>query len=117
MTERWTDLTVTGDERPLPRAVDRAAYRIVQEALTNAARHAGPAKITVRIDYGGGGDGELTIDVDDDGAADPARPPVPGTGLTGMRERVSALGGTLRAAPRAEGGFAVRARLPMGETV
>ncbi|MFD0252356.1 sensor histidine kinase [Streptomyces sp. NPDC127113] len=113
------DLTVTGDERPLPPAVDRAAYRIVQEALTNAARHAGPAKITVRIDYGGDGDGdgELTIDVDDDGAADPARQPVPGTGLTGMRERVTALGGTLRAAPRAEGGFAVRARLPMGETV
>ncbi|MFG3320154.1 sensor histidine kinase [Streptomyces sp. NPDC048171] len=111
------DLTVTGDERPLPRAVDGAVYRIVQEALTNAARHAGPAKITVRIDYGGCGDGELTIDVDDDGAADPARPPAPGTGLTGMRERVTALGGTLRAAPRAEGGFAVRARLPMGETV
>ncbi|CAM5408497.1 histidine kinase OS=Streptomyces tendae OX=1932 GN=GUR47_00975 PE=4 SV=1 [Streptomyces tendae] len=120
------DLTVTGDERPLPRALDRAAYRIVQEALTNAARHAGPAKVRVRIDYGtrstgrNGGDrgrsvGELTIDVDDDGAADPARPPVPGTGLTGMRERVSALGGTLRAAPRAEGGFSVRARLPLAE--
>jgi signal transduction histidine kinase len=111
------DLTVTGDERPLPRALDRAAYRIVQEALTNAARHAGPAKVRVRIDYGGPGPvGELAIDVDDDGAADPARPPVPGTGLTGMRERVSALGGTLRAAPRAEGGFSVRARLPLGET-
>ncbi len=115
------DLTVTGDERPLPRAVDLAAYRIVQEALTNAARHAGPAKVRVRIDYGTGNTGapvrELAIDVDDDGAADPARPPVPGTGLTGMRERVGALGGTLSAAPRAEGGFAVRARLPLGETI
>ncbi|MFD5280376.1 sensor histidine kinase [Streptomyces rubrogriseus] len=126
------ELTVTGDERPLPRAVDRAAYRIVQEALTNAARHAGPAKVRVRIDYGtrnttdptvdhttdhtGDRMGELTIVVDDDGAADPDRPPVPGTGLTGMHERVSALGGTLRAAPRAEGGFSVRARLPLGET-
>ncbi|MFG2682423.1 sensor histidine kinase [Streptomyces sp. NPDC048392] len=118
------DLTVTGDERPLPRAVDRAAYRIVQEALTNAARHAGPAKVRVRIGYGTGDTGEatvqsmgeLTIDVDDDGAADPARPPVPGTGLTGMRERVTALGGTLCAAPRAEGGFSVRARLPLAET-
>ncbi|MFB6751838.1 sensor histidine kinase [Streptomyces sp. NPDC056353] len=115
------DLTVTGDERPLPRAVDLAAYRIVQEALTNAARHAGPAKVRVRIDYGTGNTGapvgELAIDVDDDGAADPDRPPVPGTGLTGMRERVSALGGTLSAAPRAEGGFAVRARLPLVEAV
>lgn len=111
------DLTVTGDERPLPRAVDRAAYRIVQEALTNAARHAGPAKVTVLIDYGSGSEGQLAIDVDDDGAADPARPPTPGTGLTGMRERVTALGGTLGAAPRAEGGFSVRARLPLGETV
>ncbi|MEU5144234.1 histidine kinase [Streptomyces sp. NPDC021139] len=122
------DLAVTGDERPLPRALDRAAYRIVQEALTNAARHAGPAKVRVRIDYGTrntgeamgdriGPAGELTIAVDDDGAADPARPPVPGTGLTGMHERVSALGGTLRAAPRAEGGFSVHARLPLGETV
>ncbi|MCV2458226.1 sensor histidine kinase [Streptomyces sp. ICN988] len=115
------DLTVTGDERPLPRAVDLAAYRIVQEALTNAARHAGPAKVRVRIDYGTGNTGApagvLAIDVDDDGAADPDRPPVPGTGLTGMRERVSALGGTLSAAPRAEGGFAVRARLPLVEAV
>ncbi|MYS69826.1 sensor histidine kinase, partial [Streptomyces sp. SID5926] len=108
-----------------------AAYRIVQEALTNAARHAGPANVRVRIDYGtrnttdpavdhttdhtGDRMGELTIVVDDDGAADPDRPPVPGTGLTGMHERVSALGGTLRAAPRAEGGFSVRARLPLGE--
>ncbi|MFA3872658.1 sensor histidine kinase [Streptomyces sp. MMCC 100] len=115
------DLTVTGDERPLPESVGRAAYRIVQEALTNAARHAGPAKVRVRIDYGTGNKGEhvgeLTIEVDDDGSADPARPPVPGTGLTGMHERVSALGGTLRAAPRADGGFSVHARLPLGETV
>lgn len=59
---------------------------------------------------------ELTVEVDDDGTADPARPPVPGTGLTGMRERVGALGGTLRAAPRTEGGFSVYARLPTGET-
>ncbi|CAM5331797.1 histidine kinase OS=Streptomyces tendae OX=1932 GN=GUR47_00975 PE=4 SV=1 [Streptomyces tendae] len=115
------DLLVTGDERPLPPAVDRAAYRIVQEALTNAARHAGPAGVRVRIDYGtrnaSDRPGELTMDVDDDGGADPARPPVPGTGLTGMRERVVALGGTLRAAPRAEGGFSVHVRLPLEEAV
>ncbi len=87
-------------------------YRIVQEALTNAARHAGPAKVSVRLAYG---DGDLTVLVEDDGAADPSRPPTPGIGLTGMRERVTALGGTLDAAPREEGGFAVRARLPLGE--
>lgn len=106
------DLTVTGEERPLTATVDRAMYRIVQEALTNAARHAGPAKVSVRLAYGGG---DLTVLVEDDGAADPSRPPEPGIGLTGMRERVTALGGTLDAAPREEGGFAVRARLPLGE--
>ncbi|MFC9317738.1 sensor histidine kinase [Streptomyces nigra] len=106
------ELTVTGEERPLPAPVDRAAYRIVQEALTNAARHAGPAKVDVHLDHG---EGQLTVRVEDDGVADPSCPPVPGTGLTGMRERVTALGGTLEAAPRAEGGFAVRARLPLGE--
>ncbi|MFJ4682377.1 sensor histidine kinase [Streptomyces sp. NPDC088789] len=104
------DLAVTGTERALPPTVERAAYRIVQEGLTNAARHAGPAQVRVGLDYG---DTELTVRVDDDGTADPARPPSPGTGLTGMRERVTALGGTLRTAPRAEGGFSVRARLPL----
>ena len=58
----------------------------------------------------------MTVHVDDDGVADQARPPTPGIGLTGMRERVTALGGTLHAAPRAEGGFSVRACLPLGET-
>ncbi|MGW4751689.1 sensor histidine kinase [Streptomyces chartreusis] len=106
------DLTVTGDERPLAATVDRAMYRIVQEALTNAARHAGPAKVSVQLMYE---EGDLTIRVEDDGTADPSRPPTVGIGLTGMRERVTALGGTLEAAPRAEGGFAVRARLPLGE--
>ncbi|MFE0253925.1 sensor histidine kinase [Streptomyces sp. NPDC059010] len=107
------ELTVTGEERPLAATVDRAMYRIVQEALTNAARHAGPAKVGVQLAYG---EGDLTIQVEDDGSADPSSPPTPGIGLTGMRERVTALGGTLDAAPRAEGGFAVRARLPLGET-
>ncbi|MGW4554698.1 sensor histidine kinase [Streptomyces sp. NPDC004365] len=105
------ELTVTGEARPLSAAVDRAVYRIVQEALTNAVRHAGAARVSVGLDYG---ERELTVRVDDDGSADPARPPVPGTGLTGMRERVTALGGTLQAAPRAQGGFSVLARLPSG---
>ncbi|WP_406471980.1 sensor histidine kinase [Streptomyces sp. NBC_01615] len=105
------DLKVSGEERALTATVDRAAYRIVQEALTNAARHAGPAKVTVGLDYT---PGELTIRVDDNGVAQPSRPPTPGIGLTGMRERVTALGGTLNAGPRAEGGFSVRAELPLG---
>ncbi|WP_329335749.1 sensor histidine kinase [Streptomyces sp. NBC_01352] len=107
------ELTVTGDESPLPSTVDRAVYRIVQEALTNAARHAGPAKVHVRLDYG---EEALAIQVDDDGTADPNRPCTPGIGLTGMRERVTALGGTLHAGPRAEGGFSVRAELPSEAT-
>lgn len=65
----------------------------------------------MRIDYA---DGELVVRIDDDGEADPDAPPVPGTGLLGMRERVAALGGQLRAEPRPEGGFTVRAELPLG---
>lgn len=104
------DLAVTGEERELPATVEKAVYRIVQEALTNAARHAGPAKVQVQLAYG---EGEVTVAVADDGSAAPDCPPAPGIGLTGMRERVTALGGTLRAAPRAEGGFEVRAELPL----
>ncbi|KOG43062.1 sensor histidine kinase [Streptomyces resistomycificus] len=103
------ELTVTGEERARPATVDRAVYRIVQEALTNAARHAGQAKVQVQLCYG---EDELVIRVDDDGAADPSRPAAPGMGLTGMRERVTALGGALHTGPRAEGGFSVRAHLP-----
>ncbi|NDU71536.1 sensor histidine kinase [Actinomadura sp. DSM 109109] len=103
---------VTGTRRDLPGEVDRAAYRIVQEALTNVSRHAGGAAAAVRVEYG---DAELVVQVDDDGKADPGAPPVPGTGLLGMRERVTALGGRLRAAPRPEGGFTVRAELPLGD--
>jgi len=104
-------LTVSGTRRELPPEVDRAAYRIVQEALTNVSRHAGGAAATVRIDYA---DDELAVRIDDDGRASPDAPPVPGTGLLGMRERVAALGGRLRAEPRPEGGFPVRAALPLG---
>ncbi|MFC5823088.1 sensor histidine kinase [Nonomuraea insulae] len=105
-------VTVSGARRELPAEVDRAAYRIVQEALTNVSRHAGGAAATVRIDYGGE---ELVVQVDDDGEASQDAPPVPGVGLLGMRERVTALGGRLRAEPRTEGGFTVRASLPLRE--
>jgi signal transduction histidine kinase len=100
---------VTGTRRELPLEVDRAAYRIVQESLTNVTRHAGSATAAVTVEYGAGG---LTVQIDDDGTALPDDPPVPGVGLIGMRERVTALGGTLGAEPRAAGGFRVRAELP-----
>jgi signal transduction histidine kinase len=105
-------LTVVGQRRPLPDEVDRAAYRIVQEALTNVARHAGGASASVRIEYGADG---LALQVDDDGRASPDTVPIPGVGLIGMRERVIALGGSLQAEPRAGGGFRVRAELPLRE--
>ncbi|SFO84967.1 MULTISPECIES: sensor histidine kinase [Actinomadura] len=104
-------VTVTGTPRELPPEVDRAAYRIVQEALTNVSRHAGGAAAEVVIDYR---QEDLVVRVDDHGEADPDAPPVPGTGLLGMRERVTALGGRLRAEPRPESGFTVRAELPLG---
>ena len=99
-----------GTARPLPFGVDVAAYRIAQEALTNVARHAGPATAAVRITYG---EEDLTVQVDDNGRR-PARPvPAGSTGIAGMRERAAALGGELYAGPRPGGGFRVRARLPL----
>jgi signal transduction histidine kinase len=126
---------VEGTPRPLPAGVDLAAFRIVQEALTNVTRHAGrPATATVLVAYG---DHDLTVQVDDDGkgveppsaAAVPFRPadsPVgsdrqdrrsgrSGNGIRGMRERAAALGGELAAGPRPGGGFRVSARLPLPE--
>ncbi|MFJ8885206.1 sensor histidine kinase [Streptomyces sp. NPDC102402] len=103
-------VAVEGEERPLPADVDGAAYRIVQEALTNVARHADRAGTSVRLAYG---DTALVVTVDDDGPCTPGDRVTPGTGLTGMRERVTALGGTLETAPRARGGFSVRAELPL----
>jgi signal transduction histidine kinase len=106
-------LTIEGHPNDVPAAVDRTAYRIVQESLTNVARHAGAATASVRIDYR---PGAVAIQIDDDGTATPASVPVPGVGLLGMRERVTALGGHLRAEPRGEGGFTVRAELPVDRT-
>jgi signal transduction histidine kinase len=100
---------VRGDRRPLPAEVDQAAYRVVQEALTNVTRHAGPATASVQITYD---TRTLTVRVDDDGTGS-RRPPVPGYGLVGMRERVTALGGRLRAEPGPSHGFTVLAELPV----
>jgi signal transduction histidine kinase len=105
-----TTLVISGQRHALPAEVSQAAYRIVQEALTNVTRHAGEASATVRVGYG---TKELTLQVDDDGQAKPGVPVVPGTGLTGMRERVTALGGELSAGPRPSGGFSVLARIPV----
>jgi signal transduction histidine kinase len=108
-----------GTVRPLPFGVDVAAFRIVQEALTNVSRHARGAAATVHVSYG---DDALVVQIDDDGAGAPTdgaagtgagTGPGTGKGIVGMRERVGALGGELVAGPRPEGGFRVRARLPL----
>ncbi|GGN72027.1 sensor histidine kinase [Nocardia rhizosphaerihabitans] len=103
-------LTIEGRRQDLPAAVDRTVYRIVQESLTNISRHAGAATASVRIDYRSD---VLIVRVDDDGNATAATAAPPGVGLLGMHERVNALGGRLRAAPRSQGGFRVLAELPV----
>ena len=126
-------VNVTGPERTLPPEVDQAAYRIVQEALTNVSRHAGQASAWVNLCYTPDG---LEIQVDDDGAgisiasnrsntssngtssnatnngSGNGHSASNGLGLIGMRERVTALGGRLQAGPRDGGGFQVRAEIP-----
>ncbi|MEU8250290.1 histidine kinase [Nonomuraea sp. NPDC048916] len=106
-------LTIEGQRHDVPAAVSRTAYRIVQESLTNIARHAAAATASVQIDVR---PDALAIRVDDDGKATPGTAPVPGVGLLGMRERVTALGGRLRAEPRGDGGFTVQAELPVDQT-
>ncbi|WP_399892598.1 sensor histidine kinase [Streptomyces sp. BBFR51] len=98
----------TGPRAPLPAAVDLAAYRIVQESLTNAVRHSGARHVVVGVRHGRR---VLALSVTDDGPR-PARPGY-GSGIAGMTERARALGGTLSAEPGPTGGFTVRARLPL----
>ncbi|HZD38177.1 MAG TPA: sensor histidine kinase [Actinomycetes bacterium] len=98
--------------RELPGAVDQAAYRIVQESLTNAIRHAGPARVTVSIVYGPD-DLELRVADDGRGPCEGAGPAGGGRGIVGMRERAELLGGELVAGPGPDRGFQVRARLPL----
>ncbi|GAA0275203.1 sensor histidine kinase [Cryptosporangium japonicum] len=105
---------VTGPAGPLPDAVDLTAYRLIQESLTNTAKHAAGTSASVRLDFR---PGILTLTVEDDGPAirTGSRVAATGTighGIIGMRERAAALGGRLSAGPRPEGGFRVTAELP-----
>jgi signal transduction histidine kinase len=108
------DLRLTGIPHALPPAVDRAAFRIAQEALTNVARHAGRTTAHVEVRYLDDG---VVVQVDDDGSdgtdGSTESPRGSGAGITGMRERAAALGGHLDAGPRPGGGFRVRAFLPV----
>jgi signal transduction histidine kinase len=101
---------VAGEPRAVPASVDLAVYRIVQEALTNVARHARPASAVVRLSYG---DDDVTVEVDDAGIQHSDGNGAGGNGIAGMRERVAALGGEFSAGPRQDAGFRVRARLPL----
>jgi signal transduction histidine kinase len=89
--------------------LDSAAYRILQESLTNVIRHAGPSRVRIGISHG---EDELRITVADDGAG-PGKMSSTGRGIAGMRERCELLGGNLAAGPRPEGGFEVVATLPL----
>ena len=105
---------VTGDPGQLPAGVDVAAYRVVQEALTNVVRYAAASTVVVRLDYGARG---LTVHVDDDGHGRLGVPAAGGGhGIPGMRERVAALGGRLDASANPGGGFRVHAWLPLASS-
>jgi signal transduction histidine kinase len=110
-------VTVTGRPRPLAAVTDLAAFRIIQEALTNSIRHAGPATATVAVHYGD----DLLIEIEDTGRGATLRSGQPdlsagsGHGLQGMRERAAAAGGTIEIGPRPAGGFRVAARFPLDD--
>jgi signal transduction histidine kinase len=116
------ELVVEGTEAALPAGVDLSAYRIVQEALTNAVRHGGEGRARVLVSYG---EHDLRLRVWDegrpaggDGSPPRGRPPTaPGRGLLGMRERVALFGGELQAGPEPDGGFTVDARIPIGTVI
>jgi signal transduction histidine kinase len=104
------DLQVVGEPLQLPTGLDLSAYRIVQEGLTNVLKHGDQAKARVRVRYGSD---EIELEVVDESHAAAAEVTDDGHGLAGMRERVAVYGGEFEAGPRAEGGFRVRARLPL----
>jgi signal transduction histidine kinase len=104
------EFCVDGERRELPVGIELSAYRIVQEALTNALKHAGRAHASVSVRYG---PDSLELEIADDGAGVPADVPGGGHGLAGIRERVSLYGGKFDASARLGGGFAVRVLLPL----
>jgi signal transduction histidine kinase len=109
------EVEIAGSERPLPPTVDLSAYRIVQEALTNTLRHAGPARATVKVNYA---DSAIDIEVLDNGRGPIASQngSAVGHGLIGMRERVTLLGGKFQAGHYPGVGYSVRAHLPLDGT-
>src|SRR5581483_11138511 len=105
------ELHVDGEPVPLPRGIDLSAYRIVQEGLTNALTHAGASNADVTVRYGRD---ELQIEVRDDGKGSSTTDGL-GHGLVGIRERVKIYGGEMSAGTAADGGFVLRARLPLSD--
>jgi signal transduction histidine kinase len=103
-------LAIEGEPVPLPAGLDLCAYRIVQEGLTNALKHAGPACAEVLLRYA---PQSLELEIRDDGRGRSEAAGGSGHGLIGMRERVALYGGTLHAGPGARGGFEIRAHLPL----
>jgi signal transduction histidine kinase len=110
------DVKIEGAARPLPAGLDLVAYRVVQEALTNTLKHAGPARAQVIVSYG---DTDITISVLDTGQGreDSIDAPGSGFGLEVMRERAALYGGTVEAGRDSSGGYAVRVRLPVPQGV
>lgn len=106
------EIVVEGERRPLAPGVDLSAYRIVQEALTNTIKHAGGVRTRITVRHG---ERELELEVSDDGPGPSANGAKSGSGhgLVGMRERVASLGGELHTGPGPDGGFIVRASLPL----
>lgn len=108
------ELVVRGTPVPVPPGLDLAGYRVVQEGLTNACKHASSAHVRVLLDYT---PAAIVVTVEDDGTGSGTSGGAPGHGLIGMRERVQLYAGTLEAERRAAGGFVVRAELPLAPSV
>jgi signal transduction histidine kinase len=104
------ELAVEGEPAELPPGIDLAAYRVIQEALTNALKYAGPAQAWVTVRWL---DGELELEIANDGRSE-LLGDGGGHGLVGLRERVALVGGSIESGPRRGGGFVVSARLPLG---
>jgi signal transduction histidine kinase len=105
------ELQVHGPRRALPEGLDLVAFRVVQEALTNVIKHAGPARASVSVTYAE----PLELEICDDGTGSAPAAPGGGQGLVGMRERLNLYGGELSTGARPGGGFRVHVRLPVEE--